>query len=341
MRTSHHLRKATSPPPPPPFSLPSAKRVSASCPVQSISSVSLAPASTVSSGGTDQSFQPHLTAGGNPPPSASRNAPEPPGDAPEPPGDPLPGVCYITYPPTPDLASSCCTSLGTFDGHTSVDGQSEEGDTTEATLQHGLRRQSSSASFQDDGDSPVPDTSPAANVNPERRKTSSSSSSSNIAGNRKEGGRRPDGEVERHQQQQGHRRKETRHPAVCANYGIENPGDWPGLAFDGERPSSPKDHQRAATEPQKSRSTNEGGLRLPSDTIANRQAISTGAIGGRGRPDKGRVGGGQISIMRRCRAKGGRSRLIKTIAPSIPGVDEHQQPPFRLAEMHENMRRDR
>lgn len=124
------------------------------------------------------------------------------------------------------------------------------------------------------------------------------------------------------------------------DYGIESPSDWPGLAFEGGSFSSSEDHRRGATEPLEGRFSNENGLPLPSGIAAKRQTESTGTIGRQAKRDKRRIGKDQVGVMKRCRATGRHPLLLK-VAPSLPGVDEHQRPPFRLAEMHENMRRDR
>lgn len=260
---------------------------------------------------------------------------------------PLPGVCYITYPPTPDLAAASWSSPPSERG---LDGPrararnsgSEAG--SDVTQIARARRGVSSADHPGDVGEEAPGSengSAAAGASPRERREdecSFTACSNTIASS-------PDGSWQNDR---------------CGNGAIDDAGGPGRVGGKGGQPQRTPTEQRS--------SANEKTLKrhvaydLDEDSGSYRSGLvgtgemtsikgiaeqgsdrraalrrQVGKDGGRGGGRPLRCGQKVISTM----ISDGHPLVASRGFPSLPGVDEHQLPPFWLAEMHDNMRKNR
>lgn len=268
---------------------------------------------------------------------------------------PLPGVSYIIYPATPDLTSSC-SSLENLDGCTigddnnvascqneekcniDVEGAGAGEDNLLVPRRRACRRQNSTS---------TDDSANRALEGLLGNCGASSSSTCSCPGNADES---------TNQGSQEFARAEERR-SFASPLSSSRSSSSPVLPPASFRPSEPKGLHanitmancqdslcaslcgssldvRANTGPQGSRcNTTTGQIER---TIGKGELMSTETGRRVGAPGRGK---GRRAL-RQEETPDWPPQVLKVL-PSLPGVDEHQRPPFRLAEMHENMRQIR
>ncbi|CAM9161191.1 unnamed protein product [Hapterophycus canaliculatus] len=264
---------------------------------------------------------------------------------------PLTGVCYITYPPTPDLTAvvgaaspglplkrslySGNSGSGTDKGIMAITRERTDGPPVGLTQRQKETAGAAAEGALTSGSSAADLTSPGAQ--------------DRSCGYRVDGGglgvERQRGDFEEPSSIAGSH--------GCTSTSAKDPsGTSPCLAHCAE-PDDSKQRQQRHLQQQNPRADDQSGV----GKVGHRLSVSMGgegAVGGRA---------GRKARRRRQRRKGrGRQRLIlgknssrltmKTastvnllggsrVSPTLPGVDEHQRPVFWLAEMHESLRKNR
>lgn len=270
---------------------------------------------------------------------------------------PLPGVCYITYPPTPDLAaaeplsSSTVSQESGFSGPPAVVNHDDKG-----TRLARCRRGSPSPEFPpkvEESDEEQRErrgarnegrTSPGVPRNETGRVDASEveTSRADEPGNKENDIPYPDFPCDRPESQG--ERGAGGEPATS-----EISGTNPSVEYDGRslNQEEEKDEEEKERQPLRQSQAENKDDREDVSAFAAEGARTT-TVGGNGghRAGRRRLRGrrrprGTSNKILSMMSKEGHPLVVSKGSPTLPGVDEHQRPLFCLAEMHDNMRKNR
>lgn len=267
---------------------------------------------------------------------------------------PLPDVCYITYPRTPDLTAMGVPASLDFSLECGLEnGNSDSGGDIGSMPTTVERTGGPSTEFPQD-----PDEAAGAVAAVELMNSSPPADPSSREAQ--------DGSYGGHMDSDGVDGKRPLHcfeqpSAAEANHGrastseIRSSGRRPSLAHGTELEAGHSQQQQQQKRHQQLREDDGPG----GETLRRRVSVSVGGEGaeagragqgGRTRRRRSRIRGrdrlslGNVSSSRRARMKTGPINHplgASRVFPTLPGVDEHQRPVFWLAEMHENLRKNR